>query len=170
MPWAGFEPTIPATNRPGPTPQTARPLWPALCILIACKIQVYRITWIQLTSTDIDECEFRKFSSLKKRFACLYLYLSLYWTCPSSLAYIGLCLNVIESYLQYQIGLQWKSVICLKLLALWDTWIHWTKDSLFSLHIVVVLKDLLDSEVELIYLWASVCKFQGTMQFRATLK
>jgi hypothetical protein len=26
MPWAGFEPTIPATNRPRPTPQTARPL------------------------------------------------------------------------------------------------------------------------------------------------
>jgi hypothetical protein len=25
----GFEPTIPATNRPRPTPQTARPLWPA---------------------------------------------------------------------------------------------------------------------------------------------
>jgi hypothetical protein len=30
MPWAGFEPTIPATNRPRPTPQTARPLLPAL--------------------------------------------------------------------------------------------------------------------------------------------
>jgi hypothetical protein len=29
MPWAGLEPTIPATNRPRPTPQTARPLWPA---------------------------------------------------------------------------------------------------------------------------------------------
>jgi hypothetical protein len=29
MPWAGFEPTIAATNRPRPTPQTARPLWPA---------------------------------------------------------------------------------------------------------------------------------------------
>jgi hypothetical protein len=29
MPWAGFEPTIRATNRPRPTPQTARPLWPA---------------------------------------------------------------------------------------------------------------------------------------------
>jgi hypothetical protein len=29
MPKAGFEPTIPATNRPRPTPQTARPLWPA---------------------------------------------------------------------------------------------------------------------------------------------
>jgi hypothetical protein len=29
MPWAGFDPTIPATNRPRPTPQTARPLWPA---------------------------------------------------------------------------------------------------------------------------------------------
>jgi hypothetical protein len=28
MTWAGFEPTIPATNRPRPTPQTARPLWP----------------------------------------------------------------------------------------------------------------------------------------------
>jgi hypothetical protein len=27
MPWVGFEPTIPATNRPRPTPQTARPLW-----------------------------------------------------------------------------------------------------------------------------------------------
>jgi hypothetical protein len=26
MPGAGFEPTIPATNRPRPTPQTARPL------------------------------------------------------------------------------------------------------------------------------------------------
>jgi hypothetical protein len=32
MPWAGLEPTIPTTNRPRPTPQTARPLWPA-CIL-----------------------------------------------------------------------------------------------------------------------------------------
>jgi hypothetical protein len=29
MPWAGFEPTIPETNRPRPTPQTARQLWPA---------------------------------------------------------------------------------------------------------------------------------------------
>jgi hypothetical protein len=28
VPWAGFEPTIPATNRPRPTPQTTRPLWP----------------------------------------------------------------------------------------------------------------------------------------------
>jgi hypothetical protein len=32
MPWAGFEPTIAATNRPTPTPQTARPLWPAMNI------------------------------------------------------------------------------------------------------------------------------------------
>jgi hypothetical protein len=30
MPWAAFEPTIPATNRPRPTPQTARPLWPTV--------------------------------------------------------------------------------------------------------------------------------------------
>jgi hypothetical protein len=30
MSWAGFEPTIPATNRPRPKLQTARPLWPAL--------------------------------------------------------------------------------------------------------------------------------------------
>jgi hypothetical protein len=29
MLWAGFEPTIQATNRPRPTPQTTRPLWPA---------------------------------------------------------------------------------------------------------------------------------------------
>jgi hypothetical protein len=29
MPWARFELTIPATNRPRPTPQTARPLCPA---------------------------------------------------------------------------------------------------------------------------------------------
>jgi hypothetical protein len=28
MPKAGFEPTIPAINRPRPTPQTARPLCP----------------------------------------------------------------------------------------------------------------------------------------------
>jgi hypothetical protein len=28
MPLAGLEPTIPATNRPRPTPRTARPLWP----------------------------------------------------------------------------------------------------------------------------------------------
>jgi hypothetical protein len=44
MSWAGFEPTTAATNRPTPTPQTARPLWPAyfnlnyvviLCILVS---------------------------------------------------------------------------------------------------------------------------------------
>jgi hypothetical protein len=29
MSQARFEPTIPATNRPRPTPQTARPMWPA---------------------------------------------------------------------------------------------------------------------------------------------
>jgi hypothetical protein len=29
MPEAGFEPTIPTAKRPRPTPQTARPLWPA---------------------------------------------------------------------------------------------------------------------------------------------
>jgi hypothetical protein len=42
MPWVGFEPMIPATNRPRPMPQTARPLWPArmrpsctnLCVLL----------------------------------------------------------------------------------------------------------------------------------------
>jgi hypothetical protein len=30
MPWAGFELTIPATNRPRPTSQTVRPLWSIL--------------------------------------------------------------------------------------------------------------------------------------------
>jgi hypothetical protein len=34
MPLAGFEPTIPATNRPRPTHQTARPLWPASTVVI----------------------------------------------------------------------------------------------------------------------------------------
>jgi hypothetical protein len=34
MPWAGFEPTIPATNWPRPTPQTTRPLWPAIIIIV----------------------------------------------------------------------------------------------------------------------------------------
>jgi hypothetical protein len=38
MPWAGFEPTILATNRPRPTPQTARPLWPALWSITAGKL------------------------------------------------------------------------------------------------------------------------------------
>jgi hypothetical protein len=37
MPWAGFEPTIPATNRPRPTPPTARPLWPALKGMLVLK-------------------------------------------------------------------------------------------------------------------------------------
>jgi hypothetical protein len=37
MPWAGFEPTIPATNRPRPTPQTAWPLWPSLSTLHSVK-------------------------------------------------------------------------------------------------------------------------------------
>jgi hypothetical protein len=32
-PWAGFEPTILPTNLPRPTPETARPLWPAISIL-----------------------------------------------------------------------------------------------------------------------------------------
>jgi hypothetical protein len=38
MPWAGFVPTIPATNRPRPTPQTARPLWQATCLLAILNI------------------------------------------------------------------------------------------------------------------------------------
>jgi hypothetical protein len=34
MPCVGFEPTIPATNRPRPMPQTAQPLWPAIYPII----------------------------------------------------------------------------------------------------------------------------------------
>jgi hypothetical protein len=63
MPWAGFELTILATNRPRPTPQTARPLWPAKQYL---KIQflpqrkhnvsIRKISWLMLFKQRIAVC------------------------------------------------------------------------------------------------------------------
>jgi hypothetical protein len=48
VPWAGFEPTIPATNRPRPTPQTSRPEVPSIILFRVYLLIVYLTTLTQL--------------------------------------------------------------------------------------------------------------------------